>query len=81
LKYATLEKATQSTVEGAWARAREVWKQMNSKDLFLLLKAVKDKGELLDFESEKLLNRMLLRYTQSGHGSLDETDIKRRLET
>jgi metallopeptidase MepB len=82
LKYAAPDKAIQKAVEDAWAVAREVYGKVSSQTgLYILFKAVKDKGEPLDFESQKLVNRMLRRYTQCGHGRIEEADIQRWLET
>jgi metallopeptidase MepB len=69
-------------LEQAWESAGEIYGNVSkSTELFILLKAAKDKSEPLDIESEKLLNRMLLRYTQRGHGFLQDTDIQQWSET
>jgi uncharacterized protein YifE (UPF0438 family) len=64
LRYASPAKATQYAVE----EAEKLWLEYsaevdNRTDLYVLLNAVKDKVEILDYESEKLLSRMLMQYT------------------
>jgi metallopeptidase MepB len=60
-----------------------MWQEYSSnkrRDLYILVKAVKDRGEKLDHESQKLLDRILLEYEEHGYGSLDDDGIQRRRE-
>jgi len=60
-----------------------MWQEYSSnprRDLYILVKAVKDRGESLDHESRKLLDRILLEFEEYGYGFLDDDGIQRRLE-
>ncbi|OAQ57440.1 peptidase family M3 [Pochonia chlamydosporia 170] len=77
LRFAAMEKAMQHAVE----EAEKIWLEYNAEvdkntTLFNLLWAVKGKNEELDSESQRLLNRFLMRYTDCGHGSLDNDGIQ-----
>lgn len=79
LKYCSPSLECQHTVE----KAEEMWQKYSSnksRDLYILVKAVKDRGESLDHESRKLLDRMILEFEEHGHGILDESGMQRRLE-
>lgn len=77
LRFAAMEKAMQHAVE----EAEKIWLDYNAEvdkntTLFNLLWAVKSKNEQLDHESQRLLDRFLMRYTDCGHGSLDNDGIQ-----
>ncbi|PMD39476.1 metallopeptidase MepB [Hyaloscypha variabilis F] len=82
LRFAAPDKATQDAAE----KAEKMWQDYEAEvdrrtDRYALVKAVKLKGEKLDSESEKYLNRLLLRFTQCGHGLLDGPGIQHWLNT
>lgn len=79
LKYCSPNLECQHTVD----KGEAMWQEYSSnkrRDLYILVKAVKDRGEKLDHESQKLLDRILLEYEEHGYGSLDDDGIQRRRE-
>lgn len=46
------------------------------KDFVLLIKAVKDKDEPLDFEASRCLNKPIKDFSSCRYGKLDEDEIK-----
>jgi metallopeptidase MepB len=52
-----------------------------SEDIFLLVQAVHNRGETLDFESSKYLNNLVTDFKRCGHGLLSGSQIKQYLET
>ena len=79
LKYCSPSLECQHAVE----KAEAMWQEYDSNlrlDLYVLVEAVKDRGEVLDHESRKLLDRMLLRFEKYGYGLLTDDGIQRRLE-
>lgn len=79
LKYCSPSLECQHAVE----KAEVMWQEYDSNlrlDLYALVKAVKARGEVVDPESRKLLDRMLLRFEKYGYGLLADDDIQRRLE-
>jgi metallopeptidase MepB len=79
LKYCSPNLECQHTVD----KGEAMWQEYSSnkrRDLYILVKAVKDRGEKLDYESQKLLDRILLEYEEHGYGSLDDDGIQCRRE-
>lgn len=63
--------------------AQVLWHEYSStkdRGLYLLIKAVKEAGERLDEESQKLVNRMLLEFEECGFGVLDDAGIQARAQ-
>ncbi|RFU30370.1 hypothetical protein B7463_g5987, partial [Scytalidium lignicola] len=79
LKYCSPSLECQHTVDKGQAMLQE-YSSNKRRDLYILVKAVKDRGENLDYESQKLLDRILLEYEEYGYGSLDDDGIQRRRE-
>ncbi|KAK1759084.1 hypothetical protein QBC47DRAFT_315112, partial [Echria macrotheca] len=74
LGYASPDKATRDAVREAQRKFSAVWGEMIARDdIFQLFKAVSDKAENLDVESEKLVHVMLRDFEAAGHGTLSET--------
>ncbi|KAI2625005.1 hypothetical protein GGR54DRAFT_629452 [Hypoxylon sp. NC1633] len=81
LRWASPEQESRRLVEQALVLFGKVEAELLAReDLYRLLKAVQDKGETLDFESQKLLNSYILDYTRAGHGKLDPPMIEYYLE-
>lgn len=62
-------------------KAQALWQEYISDkrlDLYVLIEAVKDGGDSLNYESQKLLDRILLEYEEYGYGTLDSGGIQRR---
>ena len=77
LKYCSPSQECQQTVD----QGQALWQEYNSNkrgDLFLLMEAIRDVGEDLDIESQRLLERMLLEYQELGYGCLDDEGIHHR---
>ncbi|MBE3049912.1 hypothetical protein IMZ48_46925 [Candidatus Bathyarchaeota archaeon] len=82
LKYCALDPKVQHASE----EAEEIWKAASAVvdrrvDLYNLVKSVGDRNESLDFEDEKVLARMLMRYAECGYGVLEGNAIKTWLDT
>lgn len=81
LRWASPEQETRLLVEQALVLFGKAQAALLAReDLYDLLKVVKDKGETLDFESQKLLDSYVLDYTRAGHGKLDSSMVKYYLE-
>lgn len=81
LRYASPDKAAREASEEAVRLMSECDAEFTARtDLFTLIKAVNDKDEPLDFEASKYLDKLIKDFSRSGHGSLDEGDIKRYLD-
>lgn len=81
LRYASADRAAREASDEAVGLMRESASNITArKDLYLLVKAVKDKAEHLHFEDAKYLNSLLKDFTRSGHGRLSEDQIKLYLE-
>ncbi|OAQ64338.1 peptidase family M3 [Pochonia chlamydosporia 170] len=77
LRYTAVDIVTQEVVE----EAERMWLKYSAEvdqnlTLFKLLHAIQKKHESLDSESQKLLDRFLMQYTECGHGSLDSRSIQ-----
>lgn len=79
LKYCSPSLECQHAVDKGEAMWQEYFSNTR-RDLYILVKAVKDRGESLDYESRKLLDRILLEYEEYGYGLLDDGGIQRRRE-
>lgn len=82
LRYASPEAAAREASEEALRLLSEADAEFKARrDLYLLVKAVKDRLEQLDFESQKYLDELLKDYTRCGHGSLQGEQIKEYLQS
>ncbi|KAJ5997164.1 hypothetical protein N7522_008824 [Penicillium canescens] len=82
LRYASPEKAAREASEEALQLFSEAESDFVAReDLYLLVKAVRDKAEPLDFESQKYLDELLKDYTRCGHGLLWVEDIEQYLNS
>jgi metallopeptidase MepB len=76
LKYGSSDQATQRAVEEGYVLWSNTDRENDKrKKLSQLIKAVKDKAEPLDYESEKLVARTLEDYTGTGFGELSQEDL------
>lgn len=74
LRYGAPDKETQDIVE----QAAKLWTEYENavyqrRDLFKLVQCVKERGGKVDSESERLLDRILLNYSQRGQGADEES--------
>lgn len=82
LRYASPDKAARDASEDAMRLMSEAEAEATSRrDLYLLIKAVKDKAEDLDGESQRYLDEFLKDYTRCGHGTLEGNQIVAYLES
>lgn len=82
LRYASPVKAAREASEEALRLMSETEARFTSRrDLYLLVKAVKDKAENLPVEARKYLDELLQDYTRCGHGTLKEDQITQYLES
>lgn len=78
LKYCSPSTECQSAVE----EAQKLWSEYTSRPrrgLYNLLRAVRDKGQIPDLESRRLLDQMMLESEEYGYGShLDDAALRER---
>lgn len=80
LRYASPDKAARDASEEALRLFSECEAEGSTRqDLFLLIKAVKEKREPLDGESQKYVDELLKDYTRCGHGLLSSEQIAQYL--
>lgn len=80
--YASPEKTERDAAEAAIQQLRTQYSQdMSRKKLFTLLQAVKNKGEEIEPEYARYLDKLLDQYRQAGHGALSDEQIKEYAET
>lgn len=81
LRYASPEQAAREASEEAVRLIGRSESEFTSReDLYLIIKAVKDKAEKLDFEAAKYLDSTIKDFTRCGHGILDRDQIKYYLD-
>jgi metallopeptidase MepB len=81
LRYASPEQAAREASEEAVRLIGRSESEFTSReDLYLIIKAVKDKAEKLDFEAAKYLDSTFKDFTRCGHGILDRDQIKYYLD-
>jgi metallopeptidase MepB len=78
--------ASSLTIQHAVEEHQKIWRgwdaELHSRnDVYLLIKAVKERDEPLNEESRKLVEKTLLEYEQSGHGKFTGETIETWLET
>ncbi|KPM38153.1 hypothetical protein AK830_g8410 [Neonectria ditissima] len=77
LRYASPDKALREASDEAVRLMSECDAEFTaSRNLYTLIKAVKDKGEPLDFEASKYLDKLIKDFSRCGHGALDEGQIR-----
>jgi metallopeptidase MepB len=82
LRYASPSKECREASEAAIKLLGECWSEFTAREeIFLLIKAVHDRGETLDFESAKYLDNLMKDFKRCGHGLLSGSQIKQYLET
>lgn len=82
LRYAAPEEATREASEEACKLWRDCDAEFKAReDLYLIVRAVKDKSEPLHFEAAKYLETLLLDFKRSGLGVLDSDQIQQYIQT
>ncbi|CAK7221362.1 Thimet oligopeptidase [Sporothrix eucalyptigena] len=82
LRYASPDLAARSASEEALRLFSKSDAEGTTKqDLYLLIRAVKDKEEPLDVESQKYVDELLKDFTRCSHGLLSAEEIKQYLDT
>ncbi|CAK7200710.1 hypothetical protein SEUCBS139899_003409 [Sporothrix eucalyptigena] len=77
LQYASPDQAARDASEEALKLLSDCESEETTRaDLFLLIKAVKEKGEPLDVESQKFVDETFKDYTRCGHGLLSAEQIE-----
>ncbi|CEJ89495.1 hypothetical protein VHEMI05336 [[Torrubiella] hemipterigena] len=77
LRYASPEEEVQEEVDVARKVRQKYSNEVSERiDYYELLQALKDKGELQDFESRTFLDKSLQNYTSRGYGIVDAQTIK-----
>lgn len=81
LRYASPDRAAREASDEAIMRMRESGSEITTrKDIYILVKAVKDKAKMLNFEDAKYLDSLMKEFTRSGHGRLNEDQIRTYLD-
>lgn len=82
LRYASPSQESREASEAAIKLFGESWSEFTAReDIFLLIKAVHDRGETLDFESAKYLDNLIKDFKRCGHGLLSGSQIEQYLKT
>ncbi|KAF7546701.1 hypothetical protein G7Z17_g8250 [Cylindrodendrum hubeiense] len=77
MRYASPDRAAREASDEAVRLMGECDAEFTArKDLFSLIRAVKDRGESLDFEASKYLDKLIKDFSRCGHNVLDQDRIK-----
>lgn len=77
LRYASPDPDAREASDEAITYMREAGSSITArKSVYILIKAVKDKSEHLNFEDAKYLDSLMNEFTRSGHGRLDDENIR-----
>jgi len=81
LRYASPDQAAREASDEAIMHLCQSGSDLTErKDLYLLFKAVKDRAEHLNFEHAKYLDSVMKGFTRTGHGRLNEDQIRLYLD-
>ena len=81
LRYASPDQAAREASDEAVGLMNKFSANFTAReDLYLLIKAVRDRGETYDFEATKYLHSVLKDFTRCGHGVLHGDQIKHYLD-